>query len=502
MRNSAIWCVNLFHCFDVDIDNIKVFGQWRYNTDGIDVVNSQNITIRNSFVHSFDDTITIKAIDRDVETNNENMLIDNCVLWCDWGKTLELGFETACREYKNITFRNCDILRAGNTALDIQNGDCAEISDILYENINIEYNSFDNVPVMQENDESVYDGYGRIMIPHFIQFANYRFRNEFYCDDIWGIPLEMAPLDLTGIQKYTIHDITVKNINIYFDEEIPVNGDKYPIPLEITSMFDDVKHYNINISDVKINGKAVGAENFEIKTEDVNNFMFEKNENNFAQMDKNTVKATNQLKESEYIRFENPEGKGMRVLFAGNSITLHGVKEDIGWFNEWGMAASAKEKDYVHVAMSGIQKENPDAVFCISQVARWETSYKNPEEIYPLYEASRNFDADVIVARFVENCSGKDFDEAVFEKNYEEFLKFLSPSGKAKYIITTGFWKHPGDEAIKRVAQKLNAPCIYLGDLGEMDEMKAVGLFEHSGVAAHPGDKGMSEIAKLILENM
>jgi len=55
---------------------------------------------------------------------------------------------------------------------------------------------------------------------------------------------------------------------------------------------------------------------------------------------------------------------------------------------------------------------------------------------------------------------------------------------------------------IKRVAQKLNAPCIYLGDLGEMDEMKAVGLFEHSGVAAHPGDKGMSEIAKLILENM
>ena len=57
-------------------------------------------------------------------------------------------------------------------------------------------------------------------------------------------------------------------------------------------------------------------------------------------------------------------------------------------------------------------------------------------------------------------------------------------------------------EGVKRVAQKLNAPCIYLGDLGEMDEMKAVGLFEHSGVAAHPGDKGMSEIAKLILENM
>lgn len=55
--NSAIWCVNLFHCSGVEIDGINVFGQWRYNTDGIDIVNSNGIVIRNSFVHSFDDTI-------------------------------------------------------------------------------------------------------------------------------------------------------------------------------------------------------------------------------------------------------------------------------------------------------------------------------------------------------------------------------------------------------------------------------------------------------------
>ena len=115
------------------------------------------------------------------------------------------------------------------------------------------------------------------------------------------------------------------------------------------------------------------------------------NTSSFEQMSKNTVKATNQLKESQYIRFENSEGKGIRVLFAGNSITLHGVKEDIGWFNEWAMAASSKENDYVHLAMAEIRKDNLDAVFCISQVSRWETAYKNPDEIYPLYEASRNF---------------------------------------------------------------------------------------------------------------
>ncbi len=75
----------------------------------------------------------------------------------------------------------------------------------------------------------------------------------------------------------------------------------------------------------------------------------------FAQMKKNTLKADNQLKISDCIKMWNPEGRGVRVMFVGNSMTLHGVNEDIGWSGEYGMAASCEDNDYVHILMSKIK---------------------------------------------------------------------------------------------------------------------------------------------------
>ena len=45
----------------------------------------------------------------------------------------------------------------------------------------------------------------------------------------------------------------------------------------------------------------------------------------------------------------------LKVLFLGNSMTRHGPAPKIGWTNDWGMAASAREKDYAHLVARGIE---------------------------------------------------------------------------------------------------------------------------------------------------
>lgn len=263
--NSAIWCVNLFHCSDVEIDGINVFGQWRYNTDGIDIMNSQRIVIRNSFVHSFDDTIVVKGIDRYASYSNTDMLFENCVLWCDWGKTCEIGLETNCPEYKNITFRNCDILRAGNTACDIQNGDCADVHDILFENIRVELESFYTASALQVEQSMVYAMQDEFEIPAIVAIENRRFRDLYAFPDgmqaVWPYEKQL------GDERFaSVRDVKVKNIQIYCDEKIfEKKSPKEAVYIRISNEIDTSTYSGITIEKISMNGKQLAKEDMSIE---------------------------------------------------------------------------------------------------------------------------------------------------------------------------------------------------------------------------------------------
>lgn len=259
MTCSAEWCLSLFGCYDAVLDGIKIFGQWKYNSDGVDVVNSQDISVKNSFLHSFDDTVSIKGIDRYYYIDNRNIHIENCVLWCDWGVCCRVGVETACREYNNISFKSCDILRGGSVAFTVDNGDCAEISDIAFENINVEFNSFDTCDVYQENDDMLYGAENTQTVPRLINFNNGNWRSPQNIE-LWGLPPLTDEIKLDGIKARNIHDVTVKNINVYYDNDLPLTDGKPEIKIDIWNEVGTEPFENISISDINVINREADSE--------------------------------------------------------------------------------------------------------------------------------------------------------------------------------------------------------------------------------------------------
>ena len=77
LRDPQEWAgVRPQQCENIDIDNLKLIGFWRYNADGIDIVSSRNVTIRNCFVRAFDDNIVIKGLKSSFD--DQHRIIGEC----------------------------------------------------------------------------------------------------------------------------------------------------------------------------------------------------------------------------------------------------------------------------------------------------------------------------------------------------------------------------------------------------------------------------------------
>jgi hypothetical protein len=162
MRDPDVWCCSLFGCRDVTVADVKLVGLWRYNADGIDVCNSQDVEVRDCFVRAFDDALVIKGLKFGANSFDDRPVrqvrFRRCVVWCDWGRAMEIGAETCAPEIADVVFEDCDIVRTTHIAMDIQHGDRAAVRDIRFENIRVEIDQDNPRPRMQRTPEEQYQG--------------------------------------------------------------------------------------------------------------------------------------------------------------------------------------------------------------------------------------------------------------------------------------------------------------------------------------------------------
>lgn len=236
LRDSSTFCVVPAICKNVVIDNIKTIGMWRYNSDGIDIFNSTDVEVKNCFLRNFDDAMVIKGIAGWDYCNNENITIDNCVIWCDWGAACEIGAETNAPEYKNILYKNCDLIHdAGGAMMRIHHHNRADVHHIRYENIHCEFVSDQMNAVFQNSDDQVYDYQPGSQQPQIINLV---------------IP-ERIIYGRDSI-KGCIHDISFKNIYLHFEDGMPVLPQIYFFGLSPKAYIE-----NVTLEDFYVNGKKV-----------------------------------------------------------------------------------------------------------------------------------------------------------------------------------------------------------------------------------------------------
>ena len=179
-------------------------GHWKYNNDGIDLINCSDAVIKNSFIRSFDDSICIKGFTAFSDKNCERITVDNCVIWCGWGKTLEIGLATAAKNINGITFSNCDLIHNQGICISIANGQFADISDVLYKNINIEY-EYVRREIYQASDDMVYED-GELMLPRLLWITD---RRRAWQGNI-------SPDD----EPRSIRYVTFENVNVICEKDI------------------------------------------------------------------------------------------------------------------------------------------------------------------------------------------------------------------------------------------------------------------------------------------
>ena len=263
IRDSLVYNIRPVCCDDIHIRNVKIIGCWRYNSDGIDSHNCRHMTIQNCFLRTYDDSICVKGMDFTQSTEDmyyngvchntaEDILVEGCTIWNDWGSALEIGAETRADEIKDLTYRNCNIIHVTGPSMGCYNVDRADVHDVHYENITVEYDQVVPKSVLQKQDGEVYVNPDPDYAPRLI-YVNTEYHAE-YSED--------------AERRGKNRDFSYQNIRVYGRQQLWIHLEGYDAE-HLTSdiVIDGLYHNDIPVTDfAEIKGK-IGpfAENIKLK---------------------------------------------------------------------------------------------------------------------------------------------------------------------------------------------------------------------------------------------
>lgn len=137
--NPNAWTINGYKCVNTRIHNVKIISS-RQNGDGITLQSCKDVTISDSFVRSWDDSLVVK----NYAGSSDNITFSNIIVWTDLAQSCEVGYETNKGkwpkvEIRNVTFEDITVLHNFHKpVISIHNADDAVVRNITFRNIIVE----------------------------------------------------------------------------------------------------------------------------------------------------------------------------------------------------------------------------------------------------------------------------------------------------------------------------------------------------------------------------
>ena len=174
VRDSLVYTLRPVGCEDLRVSRVKIIGNWRFNSDGIDMHNCRNVLVEDCFLRTFDDSVCVKGFDCYYEGDVEaavraamyrngkaydvfrNVTVRRCTIWNDWGKALEIGAETRAEEICGVVFEDCRVIHVTGPVLDCMNVDYADVHDVVFRDVEIEFDDVIPQPLIQRSDDEPY----------------------------------------------------------------------------------------------------------------------------------------------------------------------------------------------------------------------------------------------------------------------------------------------------------------------------------------------------------
>ncbi len=257
LYNSASWVQSYQSCSNIVIDGITVDSRENKdveksrfadvphrNTDGLDLVDCQQVRISNCFISAGDDGICVKSFSPD-ETSRDIVIV-NCIISTN-ASGIKIGTETAGR-MEDITIQNCVIYDTRVDAISIMTVDGSQIERVNVSNITCRNIKGSAIFIRVGSRFRAYRENAKINKPHL---------RDVIIENVQGTRIsERHGCIIAGIKNTPVENILLSNINLEFEgggkvaqsyQDVPEKEDAYPNGL----IFGELPAYGFYIRHAK-----------------------------------------------------------------------------------------------------------------------------------------------------------------------------------------------------------------------------------------------------------